>query len=805
MNNNRKVYILSILLFVIVASIFTVATTESFDNINMLGYNITNATYLSSAYFQCSGQGVICLFPDNDANTGIMFDGPDTMSIHTGGSQAVLVNSQQQVGLLMTPNQRLTVNGSGNFTGLLYAFELASALNWTNLQNYPTSCPAGTYVTSNGDTNTCTAAVRTTGENVSGDYNFSGFTNFHNTSMNSICIGCNNTKDNDIRLKISSVSNSSTISLVEPYSGLVIESNSGVGGSDILQRYSSQDSNYPAHYFAKSRGSLDVPLNISSSATYGMLGFYAYQSNSWNNGANIYVINEGTINTGDTTDLPSAIYFDLASDNSATPLTALKLNSTRTISSYIVVAPEFYGYLNFSWLNNTPSYVRNYTQDIINTNNTANTANNTANILNSTKAQIGSVNCTAGNVLFNVTSNTSGLFGGCVASSSGGNPFNQSLNTSDNPTFNNLTLTGSVDMLRNNTLYIDQALNINSTKNITVINITSAGAYAGIEIQSQNDGSGNKGGLLRFYSTGFGSTGLAFGTNTIAPESQYWKFKDGSTLGFLIETSSTGRDRFLVNGTDLVSYQNTTIDAYSLNLTQTKVVYGGINLTGNFNGTDGTLGGSGICTGTNGRCSASLPTSGSMIEFNVTSKLLVNGTTRNFTAGINGINITDSKYGSKPVVSMDNGFIVYKNYTKTTYRTVNATLYNTTLTDLNITLPNATNYSVFCMLHQSSAVATTGIQLMMNISGSAQARNITYSSFSGATAMESFVANGVIAGYTFADAGSAGTNIPSPAWINGEIETYASSTTISYGIKTEVSASEARIHSGSWCEYSVIS
>jgi hypothetical protein len=83
----------------------------------MLGYNITNATYLSSAYFQCSGLGNICLFPDNDANTGIMFDGPDTMSIHTGGSQAILVNSQQQVGLLMTPNQRLTVNGSGNFTG----------------------------------------------------------------------------------------------------------------------------------------------------------------------------------------------------------------------------------------------------------------------------------------------------------------------------------------------------------------------------------------------------------------------------------------------------------------------------------------------------------------------------------------------------------------------------------------------------------------------------------------------------------------------------------------------------------------
>ncbi len=32
----------------------------------------------------------------------------------------------------------------------------SSALNWTYLQNYPTACPAGTAVTTNGDSNTCT-------------------------------------------------------------------------------------------------------------------------------------------------------------------------------------------------------------------------------------------------------------------------------------------------------------------------------------------------------------------------------------------------------------------------------------------------------------------------------------------------------------------------------------------------------------------------------------------------------------------------------------------------------------------------
>lgn len=48
-------------------------------------------------------------------------------------------------------------------------------LNWTQLQAYPSACPAGTYATTIGDSITCTAAMRTNGENTTGRYNISGF------------------------------------------------------------------------------------------------------------------------------------------------------------------------------------------------------------------------------------------------------------------------------------------------------------------------------------------------------------------------------------------------------------------------------------------------------------------------------------------------------------------------------------------------------------------------------------------------------------------------------------------------------
>jgi len=49
------------------------------------------------------------------------------------------------------------ISGALNVVGTVTGTTLVGDLAWSNLQSYPTACPAGTFVTTNGDSNTCTA------------------------------------------------------------------------------------------------------------------------------------------------------------------------------------------------------------------------------------------------------------------------------------------------------------------------------------------------------------------------------------------------------------------------------------------------------------------------------------------------------------------------------------------------------------------------------------------------------------------------------------------------------------------------
>jgi len=47
-------------------------------------------------------------------------------------------------------------------------------MNWTGLKNYPVACPGGSYITALNDSVTCTAAMKTTGDSVTGNYTIDG-------------------------------------------------------------------------------------------------------------------------------------------------------------------------------------------------------------------------------------------------------------------------------------------------------------------------------------------------------------------------------------------------------------------------------------------------------------------------------------------------------------------------------------------------------------------------------------------------------------------------------------------------------
>ena len=80
------------------------------------------------------------------------------------------------------------VNSVGNWSLDKSSYAtIGSAINWTQLQNYPVACPAGTFVSEIGDAITCTAANGTSGGNGGGWTNTSTTTS---TTLNVSTTGC---------------------------------------------------------------------------------------------------------------------------------------------------------------------------------------------------------------------------------------------------------------------------------------------------------------------------------------------------------------------------------------------------------------------------------------------------------------------------------------------------------------------------------------------------------------------------------------------------------------------------------------
>ncbi len=82
----------------------------------------------------------------------------------------LFVASSGNVGIgTATPNYKLDVYGTIN------ASAINAKVGWTNLTNYPSACPSGSFVSTLGDSVTCTTTpdlyMQDTGDNISGNYN----------------------------------------------------------------------------------------------------------------------------------------------------------------------------------------------------------------------------------------------------------------------------------------------------------------------------------------------------------------------------------------------------------------------------------------------------------------------------------------------------------------------------------------------------------------------------------------------------------------------------------------------------------
>jgi hypothetical protein len=101
----------------------TITGAWTFSNLlNLATTTISNLTIgsLGRLKFESfSPTGVPAIYADSDENSGIHFDGPDIVSIHTGGSDRILANAAGYVGInTTTPAYTLDVTGNSRVTGI---------------------------------------------------------------------------------------------------------------------------------------------------------------------------------------------------------------------------------------------------------------------------------------------------------------------------------------------------------------------------------------------------------------------------------------------------------------------------------------------------------------------------------------------------------------------------------------------------------------------------------------------------------------------------------------------------------------
>jgi hypothetical protein len=159
----------------------------------------------------------------------------------------------------------------------------------------------------------------------------------------------------------------------------------------------------------------------------------------------------------------------------------------------------------------------------------------------------------------------------------------------------------------------------------------------------------------------------------------------------------------------------------------------------------------------------------------------------------------DTGYYNKTL--SDAKYAVGTAYESVNYTTIDitssATTYNETVF-LRLTLQPSRTYAVECEIINDAAAATTGVQLMINTTGSPTRVTTVYQSLGSATAMETYSGTNT-ASNAFADLGSS-TATYGIGTIRSRIVTGASTSVWSIQMRSEIAASQARVRAGSYCK-----
>ncbi|MGV8087053.1 MAG: beta strand repeat-containing protein [Candidatus Woesearchaeota archaeon] len=192
------------------------------------------------------------------------------------------------------------------------------------------------------------------------------------------------------------------------------------------------------------------------------------------------------------------------------------------------------------------------------------------------------------------------------------------------------------------------------------------------------------------------------------------------------------------------------------------------------------------------------------LGFNTTAQLDTQFLNTDDTINVTNINATNTPSSGRILSYGTNDRFVWAdtlitNYTTAAVSTTSNTVYSL-IPNLTITLPNASTYVITCHLLTYSAAVTTGERLRINTTGSPSIVTWVYRTQVSATTITPF--QGVSTSTnTFADTGSAGTNIRDSGLVQGYIVTAASPSVVTYELISEISASSVVVDRGSYCTY----
>jgi hypothetical protein len=267
-------------------------------------------------------------FKDSGTDTGLFSPGTDQVGITTGGSVRLTTSTTAFTGTLPWQGQNgtaaapaLSFSGDPN-TGIynVGADQLGISTNGTLRFDVSTTATTSTLPVVHP-----LGAAGTPSITFTGDLN----TGIYSPAADQVAISTAGSQ----RITIDALGRFLTGSATSSGNGCLIQSRNDSTGLALELQRSSDNTNSPGLFFAKSRGTQSSPTEVLSGDQLGVISFTGYDGVGYKDSAYIYAEADADWTTsGDTTDNPSRLLFATTADGNSSPSERMRISSAGQVT-----------------------------------------------------------------------------------------------------------------------------------------------------------------------------------------------------------------------------------------------------------------------------------------------------------------------------------------------------------------------------------------------------------------------------------------------------------------------------------------